>query len=319
MIFIFIDSKMDIFVVAKYIDKYDLMFNKDIIASEDNNTKIITEYIMDCLRKREEIIIKEEEPNVNYNEILLFSNLMPQDIQYEIMKKMVNFTSLMTYKYYCNEVVFDEVAKYHGNNKEEWLGNLFQNLTNAASMYELEEIIDVCNTNTVIHYKKWQKRLSYVTIGLSIVAIIITFVVSCYSFFKIYHYINLSLPTIYKYVNLGMDRLSTYYGGNVLTSFVYFTYNHMFKLMLVNIVANCTRLRNYRIMRCIDIYCSSLLRAWNAPLHIASYACTYVYDAGKYISGKINSLGMSMLTSYYNVGLESAKNNFIQGVINYHQ
>lgn len=117
---------------------------------------------------------------------------------------MVNLTSLITYKKYCNPSVFNEVAKFHlakyniathENHTRTWLTIMWNNFLVEANSNDIYDIID----NNMQSYFKWKKRISQLSILITIITGMFTIILNIYTYIKIYHFTSVtgdSIPCI---------------------------------------------------------------------------------------------------------------------------
>ena len=114
---------------------------------------------------------ENKEIHKNYKEIILYNEYLPDDVQFEFMSKMPNFTEILTYKYYCKPETFNLTATHYlkSNNlsimpnivSKQYLTVLWHQLITVASDTDLNTIVDASDQHSMFMFKKWQKRLSY--------------------------------------------------------------------------------------------------------------------------------------------------------------
>lgn len=226
------------FTVAIYIDKYELMHNNDVVAKEKTSVDMIKDYLESWLHKND--INNPSQENVNYKEILGNIVLLPEDIQYEMMKHMVNFTSLISLKKYCNKEAFINIGKLHGG-MEIWLSSLWDKVHIMASYGEEQEIIN-SYTVDMTSYNIWRKRVGYISFGIAGSIVILSVILSAFGFYEIYKYTNIILPIVKNYAYYGIQQLhNTHPIISMITSVICWPYYNYWKVLLFSIMIEFTR------------------------------------------------------------------------------
>ena len=313
---------MDLFVITKKFDTYDILHKNEIKSRESNLTETIKNYLPSYFKPTVYTKPIELAPLGSYREFLLYNRYLPADVQYEIMSNMVNLTSLITYKKYCSVAAFNEVAKFHlakynltihENHTRTWLTIMWNNFLAEANGNDIYDIID----NNMQSYFKWKKRISQLSILITIITGIFTIWLNIYTYIKIYYFTSATvIPFLVSQGTLLDTYLSALPYMHHAMEGVHWVYQNMGTLYLVSIIMSiCTSYRIFPVL--CKVFNFMLFKLTFLPFKVASKCTSFTYQFGLSLTAFVGTCCSYILDYYYQDGLTQDKEKFIQDVIDY--
>jgi hypothetical protein len=330
---------MNIFEISSLVDRYNVLNDLNTNKQVDRN-KMNAEYLLKLfttldleIRPDNTIGFKTinnqqtiQQEQVNYKELVLLTSQMDADVQFEIMSKLNNLTSLLILKYFCHQSAFHLTTIHHlkqnnititTNPQYQWLTLIYKKLFHVASVQDLNKLIESQN---VYSYLKWQRRLSYVFYFISIIIALISLFIKVYSFYKIfiwsYYYFPIGCTGLYKLVK-------QYNFFNPLLTMFDFIYNYKWQFYISFLLISLTRFKSFLIFNLfnhlIHTICFQFIFIVKQAWSIASFSSTLVMKGCQYISSKLTLCGNYLLNNYYKIDIDALASQFANQVIQFHQ
>lgn len=321
------------FIVAKYIDKYNIMF-ENVTKTPKNEKEIIMEFIDSWLPKSK---IEPMPDPVKYDMWLFYIQLLPADAQYEIMKNAPNFTSLVTLKKYCHKEAFNNIVVNNGissngvnivdnginnngvnnvNNKT-WLSNLWDSVHAVATYGERHEMLNAYAADMTM-FNVWRKRIGYISVGIATISIVLSCVSGLVGFYKIYQWMEIVFPILKDYIYFAMQELHKINPTvSMLVTIACWPYYNYGKMLVFDVLLSCTRFNQCLFAKIITFYTTCLIKLMWLPYNTAKKGAWMIFDGFTWVSSRVGNYGFKLLNYCYADALIDGKEHFIHEVMDY--